>query len=95
MSSMLVNPPAAKKYHYWTNEALPGTAEEWFDTATQHPGSWWEDWQAWINARNEGAAEAESSALRVPARKPGDRGLPVLEEGPGSYVLLRLGKSAG
>jgi polyhydroxyalkanoate synthase len=87
----IVNPPAAKKYHYWTNESNPATPEEWFNTATQHPGSWWEDWQAWINARNGGAAEAESSALHVPARVPGDGGLPVLEDGPGSYVMLRLG----
>jgi polyhydroxyalkanoate synthase len=86
----IVNPPAAKKYQYWTNESNPPTAEEWFSTATQHPGSWWEDWQAWIHARNEGAAEAESAALRVPARAPGDGGLQVLEDGPGSYVMLRL-----
>jgi polyhydroxyalkanoate synthase len=86
----IVNPPAAKKYQYWTNESNPPTAEEWFSTATQHPGSWWEDWQAWIHARNEGTAEAESAALRVPARAPGDGGLKVLEDGPGSYVMLRL-----
>src|SRR5207248_1382187 len=35
----IVNPPAAKKYHYWTNDALPATAEEWFASATQQPGS--------------------------------------------------------
>jgi hypothetical protein len=27
----------------------------------------------------------------VPARTPGDRELPVLEETPGSYAMLRLG----
>jgi polyhydroxyalkanoate synthase len=90
----IVNPPAAKKYHYWTNESNPETPEEWFSTATQHPGSWWEDWQSWIHARNEAAAEAESTAIRVAARVPGDGGLKVLEDGPGSYVTLRLGKSA-
>ena len=54
----IVNPPAAKKYHYWTNEQNPPTAEEWFKSATQHPGSWWTDWQAWMDAqqrRREGA----------------------------------------
>ncbi len=83
----IVNPPAAKKYHYWTNEANPATAEEWFKTATQHPGSWWNDWQAWIDARN--------GPDRVPARAPGDGALKPLEDAPGSYVMLRLGRAGG
>jgi len=80
----IVNPPAAKKYHYWTNEAMPATADEWFGAAAQHPGSWWEDWQAWMEARNPGD--------RIPARVPGDGALKVLEDAPGSYAMLRLGK---
>jgi polyhydroxyalkanoate synthase len=78
----IVNPPAQKKYQYWTNETNPPTAEEWLKTATAHPGSWWDDWQAWMDARNGGE--------KVPARTPGDRGLKVLEDAPGSYVMLRL-----
>ncbi|HLE67156.1 MAG TPA: class I poly(R)-hydroxyalkanoic acid synthase [Burkholderiales bacterium] len=78
----IVNPPAAKKYHYWTNEALPETPEQWFEGATQHPGSWWDDWQAWMDARNAGE--------KVPARVPGDGKLKVLEDAPGSYVMQRL-----
>jgi len=78
----IVNPPAAKKYHYWTNEARPDSAEDWFKTATRHPGSWWEDWQAWMERQNAGE--------RIPARKPGDGDLKPLEDGPGSYVMLRL-----
>jgi len=77
----IVNPPSAKKYHYWTNEARPGSAEDWFKTATQRPGSWWEDWQSWMDARNAGD--------KVPARTPQN----PLEDAPGSYVMLRL-KSA-
>ena len=79
----IVNPPSAKKYHYWTNDARPDSPEDWFATATQHPGSWWADWQAWIDARNGGE--------KVPARMPGDGGLTPIEDGPGSYVMLRLG----
>jgi len=55
----IVNPPAAKKYHFWTSDALPETAEQWFDGATQRPGSWWEDWQAWIDARRSHDAGAQ------------------------------------
>ena len=79
----IVNPPSAKKYCYWTNQTNPDTADEWFQSATQHPGSWWDDWQAWMDARNGGE--------KVPARTPGDGALKVLEDAPGGYVMLRLG----
>jgi polyhydroxyalkanoate synthase len=75
----IVNPPAARKYCYWANESLPDTPEQWFETATRHPGSWWDDWQAWIDTRNGGE--------KVPARNP----LNALEDAPGSYAMLRLG----
>jgi len=78
----IVNPPAAKKYHYWTHDAMPDTAEEWYAGATQHSGSWWEDWQAWMEAQNAGD--------RVPARVPGEGALKALEDAPGSYAMLRL-----
>jgi len=74
----IVNPPAAKKYQYWTNDTNPATADEWLKTASPHPGSWWEDWQAWMDQRNAG----EKVAARQP-REP-------LEDAPGSYVMLRL-----
>src|SRR4051812_15830494 len=80
----IVNPPAAKKYHYWTNEALPATPDEWFAGAKQIPGSWWNDWQAWMDKQNAGAA-------KVAARAPGDGKLEVLEDAPGGYATLRLG----
>ncbi|MBC7803417.1 MAG: class I poly(R)-hydroxyalkanoic acid synthase [Candidatus Parcubacteria bacterium] len=84
----IVNPPSAKKYHYWTNDTRPDSADEWFKAATQQPGSWWEDWQAWMDA-NDGSE-------KVAARKPGDGALEVLEDAPGSYVMLRLAvKKAG
>jgi polyhydroxyalkanoate synthase len=75
----IVNPPAAKKYQFWTNEAYPATADEWLASATPHPGSWWEDWQRWM--------EAQNGVERVPARIPAN----ALEDAPGSYVMLRLG----
>jgi polyhydroxyalkanoate synthase len=79
----IVNPPAAKKYHYWTNDDLPATAEQWFSAAKQIPGSWWDDWQAWMEQQNAGQP-------KVPARVPGDRELKVLEDAPGSYAMLRI-----
>ena len=77
----IVNPPAAKKYHYWVNDALPDTADEWFAGAKQIPGSWWEDWQAWMEQQNAGEP-------KVPARIPAN----ALEDAPGSYASLRITK---
>jgi polyhydroxyalkanoate synthase len=84
----IINPPAAGKYCYWTNDALPPTPEAWEAAATRHDGSWWTDWQRWIDARNGGE--------RVPARIPGAGKLRILEDAPGSYVTVRLdgGKTA-
>jgi polyhydroxyalkanoate synthase len=73
----IVNPPAAKKYHYWTNEAMPALPDEWFAGAKQQPGSWWEDWQRWIEPHGGG---------KVPARIPAN----ALEDAPGSYAKLRI-----
>jgi polyhydroxyalkanoate synthase len=79
----IVNPPAAKKYHHWTSDALPDTPEQWFEGATQKPGSWWEDWQAWIEKRN---ADAPKVPARVPAKG--------LEPAPGSYAMVRIAAKA-
>ena len=78
----IVNPPAANKYHYWTNSKLPKEPEDWLKTATQHPGSWWTDWLAWVAPHNK--------AKQVPARKPGSGKLKAIEDAPGRYAKFRL-----
>ena len=85
----IVNPPAANKYGYWTNDAkaLPATSDDWMGGATQHPGSWWTDWQQWITALPGGEAQ-------VAARNPAKGKLGVIEDAQGSYVKVRTGPSA-
>lgn len=78
----VINPPAADKYNYWTNDSLPEDSDEWFQGAESHRGSWWPDWEAWI--QEQGGAE------RVPAREPGDGPLAAIEDAPGSYVRMRI-----
>jgi len=77
----VINPPSANKHGYWTNEAMPETAEDWMAGATRNEGSWWPHWQARLS--EEGQAE------KVPARQPGAGALPVIEPAPGSYVRKR------
>ncbi len=77
----MINPPAANKYGYWTNDALDGDAESWFAGAAQHEGSWWNDWRAWMEPYLD---------REVAARVPGRGGLPALEPAPGSYARVRV-----
>lgn len=71
----VVNPPAAKKYHYWSGSTFDRrtNAEEWLAHARQWDGSWWTHWAEWIG---------NYAGAQLPAR-------PVLhgiENAPGSYV---------
>ncbi len=81
----IVNPPSANKYGYWTHDTLEDTPDEWLAGATQHPGSWWNDWAQWVKAH---------AGPQVAAREPGQGGLQALEDAPGSYVKLRLDAQA-
>jgi len=78
----VVNPPAANKYCYWTNSRKPKSPDAWLAAAKQEDGSWWTDWNKWV---------AKYAGEEIPARVPGEGGLPALEEAPGSYVKVRLG----
>ncbi len=81
----IINPPAANKYGYWTNDKLNAMPHEWLADATQHPGSWWNDWAQWVE---------QHAGEKVAARAPGKGKLRALEDAPGSYVKLRLDAKA-
>src|ERR1700754_1521374 len=45
----VVNPPASKKYQYWTNDNIKGIKlADWMKGAEEHKGSWWPDWRGWL-----------------------------------------------
>ncbi|MEA2999436.1 MAG: poly[(R)-3-hydroxyalkanoate] polymerase subunit PhaC, partial [Sphingomonadales bacterium] len=79
----VVNPPEAQKYQYWTNEEKVATLEQFVAGATEHKGSWWPDWHAWIEA--QGAAKVPAEGARIP----GKGKLKAIEDAPGSYVRAR------
>jgi len=78
----VINPPAADKYNYWTNDDISDKSEDWFAGATSHQGSWWPDWQDWVSK--------QGGSKQVPARVPGDGPLAIIEDAPGSYVKMRI-----
>jgi len=80
----VVNPPVLEKYQFWTNPDLTQpTIEDWLKGATETPGSWWPDWDAWLAARS-----GRHVAARVPGATNG-----VIEPAPGAYVKVRFDKA--
>jgi polyhydroxyalkanoate synthase len=74
----VINPPAKKKRSYWVGNMLPDTPEEWFEKASEHPGSWWSDWGDWLKAH-------AGKQIAAP-RTPGNRKYKPIEPAPGRYV---------
>jgi polyhydroxyalkanoate synthase subunit PhaC len=79
----VVNPPEAQKYQYWTNDEKVDSLEAFIAGATEHKGSWWPDWIAWIRG------VGDATVFAIGARVPGQGSLPALEDAPGSYVKAR------
>ncbi|MBC7603824.1 MAG: class I poly(R)-hydroxyalkanoic acid synthase [Ramlibacter sp.] len=77
----VINPPAKKKRSYWTNDKLPKTHEEWVKGATEHPGSWWTDWAAWLKPY---------AGKQIAAPKGYGKGkIKAIEPAPGRYVKAK------
>ena len=76
----IINPPVdPPKRRYWVAEGS-GTVnvERYREDTPKRPGSWWEDWTAWL---------AERSGDRVAPPPMGGPNHPPLDEAPGTYVL--------
>jgi polyhydroxyalkanoate synthase len=84
----MINPPAASKYGYWTNEKLPVEATDWLAAAKQHEGSWWPDWWAWLKPH----AGAEVAAREL-SKVGGKARRKLLGPAPGSYARMRADAS--
>jgi len=79
----MINPPAARKYGYWTNDKIPKKADAWLESAKQHEGSWWTDWIEWLRP---------FLGPQVAARQIGKGGkerLRPIVAAPGSYARQR------
>jgi polyhydroxyalkanoate synthase len=80
----VVNPPAAGKYQYWTNDdPKVASLDEFVAGAKETKGSWWPDWRAWIESHGGGTVAAKG------ARIPGKGKLKAIEDAPGRYVKTR------
>jgi polyhydroxyalkanoate synthase len=74
----VVNPAAKNRRSYWTGDAGAATAETWLFAASEHPGSWWPHWIAWLKRFAGGERAARGN--------PGSRKYRAVEAAPGRYV---------
>jgi polyhydroxyalkanoate synthase len=77
----VINPAGKNKRSYWTGESASATAEEWWNTAEEHKGSWWWHWIEWLKSRS-----GKEVAARV---KLGNASYRPSEPAPGRYVKER------
>lgn len=75
----LINPPGNPKSRYLSNDANTDNPDDWFDSATEHQGTWWVMWSEWLTER--------SGSLRGAPRKLGNTKYNPLDKAPGLYIF--------
>jgi polyhydroxyalkanoate synthase len=79
----VINPPEKKKRSHWirSDGKLPKSQAVWLEGATEHPGSWWTDWAAWLKG---------NAGKQITAPKTYGKGkYKAMEPAPGSYVKAK------
>lgn len=77
--------PNGKPIGFKTGPIATKDPDEWLAGATQHGGSWWDDWRAWLDEQSSGTRPAPTGL--------GSDALPPLGAAPGRYVRRRLDAS--
>ncbi|MEM5437122.1 class I poly(R)-hydroxyalkanoic acid synthase [Paraburkholderia diazotrophica] len=81
----VINPPSKNKRSYWSvagdDKTLPANPDDWFEGATETPGSWWPEWTNWLDQYGGKKVKAPTEA--------GSAEFPVIEPAPGRYVQVR------
>ena len=80
----VINPASKGKRSHWTSSgtSFPKDVKDWIAKATEHPGSWWGDWAAWLKPL---------AGKQIPAPKAYGRGRAygAIEPAPGRYVKAK------
>ena len=80
----VINPPAAGKRSHWIGPAgkFPADVNEWIDSATEHKGSWWTDWAAWLKP-------LAGKQIAAPKTYGKGKTYAAIEPAPGRYVKAK------
>jgi len=80
----VINPASKNKRSHWIGPAnqFPKSVDQWIASATEHPGSWWTDWAAWLKPQ---------AGKQIAAPKTYGKGktYAAIEPAPGRYVKAR------
>lgn len=74
-----INPASKNKRSYRIAPSLESSADRWLEKSKEMPGSWWNDWAAWIKT-------FKGKEVPAPKKLGKPRAYPVIEAAPGSYV---------
>ena len=89
----VINPPSKGKRSHWRLDpiargrrvaggaSLPASADAWIESASEHSGSWWPDWAAWL--------AGQSGPMQPAPKAYGSSGYKPIEPAPGRYVKVR------
>ncbi|MEC5215638.1 polyhydroxyalkanoate synthase [Actimicrobium sp. GrIS 1.19] len=77
----VINPASKNKRNYWTCEQAALSADDWLAKATEHPGSWWPQWSAFL--------KKHAGKQIKPPRQYGDAHYQPIEPAPGRYVKVK------
>jgi len=78
----VINPPNPEsKRRYWCGDATGHKdADKWLASINKQPGSWWDDWTAWLD---------ENCGPEIDVTRVGSQTYPPLAPAPGEYVMER------
>jgi len=80
----VINPASKNKRSHWIGPTgpFPKSVDQWIASATEHPGSWWTDWAAWLKPQ---------AGRQIAAPKTYGKGktYAAIEPAPGRYVKAR------
>ena len=80
----VINPASKGKRSHWIGPEgqFPEKAGDWIDAATEHSGSWWGDWSAWLK-RHAG------KQIAAPKTYGKGKTYAAVEPAPGRYVKAK------
>jgi polyhydroxyalkanoate synthase subunit PhaC len=61
----VINPPSRNKRSHWLNDALVADPRDWLEGAQEAPGSWWQDWDAWMKRHSDGITAAPNNKVTI------------------------------
>ena len=79
----VINPATKNKRSHWigSDTDFPADVNDWIADSTEHKGSWWTDWAAWL--------KSQSGAQIAAPKGYGSRKYKAIEPAPGRYVKAK------